>query len=105
MKAALVGKDDFPNNPFLDRFNGVPEYFPREMPRLYGPARTDTHGNRPNPLDGAKPEDHPHPTPTPTAGAGSLLPATRPTLGPRPTGSSLAGPVPPPHAKRRRGRF
>ena len=56
MKAALVGKDDFPEDPFLARFNGVPEYFPRKMPRLYGPARTDTHGNRPNPLDGAKPE-------------------------------------------------
>ena len=56
MKAALVGKDDFPEDPFLARFNGVPEFVPREMPRLYGPARTDTHGNRPNPLDGAKPE-------------------------------------------------
>ena len=56
MKAALVGKDDFPEDPFLARFNGAPEYFPREMPRLYGPTRTDTHSNRPNPLDGARPE-------------------------------------------------
>ena len=39
------------------------------------------------------------------AGAGSPLPAPRPTLGPRPTGSFSAGPVPPPRAKRRRGRF
>ena len=56
MKAALVGKEDLPEDPFLARFNGAPEYFPREMPRLYGPTRTDTHSNRPNPLDGAKPE-------------------------------------------------
>ena len=56
MKAALVGKDDFPEDPFLARFNGVPEYFPREMPHLYGPARTDMHSNRPNPPDGARPE-------------------------------------------------
>ena len=85
MKAALVGKDDFPEDPFLARFNGVPEYVPREMPRLYGPM----HGNRPNPLDGAKPRPRLAPT-TPLsrdAGAGSLLPAPRPTLGPRPTGS------------------
>ena len=56
MKAALVGKEDLPEDPFLARFNGAPEYFPREMPRSYGPARTDMHSNRPNPLDGAKPE-------------------------------------------------
>ena len=56
MKAALIGKDDLPADPFLARFNGAPEYFPREMPRIYGPTRTDTHSNRPNPLDGAKPD-------------------------------------------------
>ena len=56
LKAALVGKEDLPEDPFLARFNGAPEYFPREMPRSYGPARTDMHSNRPNPLDGAKPE-------------------------------------------------
>ena len=59
MKAALIGKDDLPEDPFLARFNGAPEYFPREMPRIYGPTRTDTHSNRPNPLDGAKPEAAP----------------------------------------------
>ena len=56
MKAGLVGKEDLPEDPFLARFNGAQEYFPREMPRSYGPARTDMHSNRPNPLDGAKPE-------------------------------------------------
>ena len=56
MKAALVGKDDLSEDPFLARFNGAREYFPREMPRIYGPTRTDTHSNRPTPLDGAKPD-------------------------------------------------
>ena len=37
MKAALVGKEDLPEDPFLARFNGAPEYFPREMPRSYRP--------------------------------------------------------------------
>ena len=31
MKATLVRKDDFPEDPFLARFNGAPEFFPREM--------------------------------------------------------------------------
>ena len=56
MKATLVRKDDFPEDPFLARFNGAPEFFPREMAGPYGPARTDMHSHRPNPLDGARQE-------------------------------------------------
>ena len=104
MKAALVGKDDFPEDPFLARFNKVPEYFPR-MPRLYALPALTRVATDPTLL--MVPSQRPRLAPaTPLSrGAGSLLPAPRPTLGPRPTGSSLAGPVPPPHAKRRRGRF
>ena len=56
MKAALVGKEDLPEDPFLARFNGPAEFFPRELPGMYGPARNDAHGKRPNPLEGARPE-------------------------------------------------
>ena len=49
MKAALVGKEDLPEDPFLARFNGPAEFFPRELPGMYGPARNDAHGKRPNP--------------------------------------------------------
>ena len=56
MKAALVGKEDLPEDPFLARFNGPAEFFPRELPGIYGPARTDAHGKRPNPLEGARSE-------------------------------------------------
>ena len=56
MKATLVRKDDFPEDPFLARFNGALEFFPREMAGPYGPARTDMHSHRPNPLDGARQE-------------------------------------------------
>ena len=54
LKAALVGKDDLPEDPFLARFTGPAEFLPRELPAVYGPARTDVLGPRPNPLDGAK---------------------------------------------------
>ncbi|CAE7728534.1 unnamed protein product [Symbiodinium sp. CCMP2592] len=56
MKAALVGKEDLPPDPFIVSFRGHDEYFPREMPPMYGPARTDPHGKRPTPLEGTKPE-------------------------------------------------
>ena len=56
MKAALVGKEDLPEDPFLARFNGPAEFFPRELPGMYGPARNDAHGKRPNPLEGARSE-------------------------------------------------
>ncbi|CAE7622030.1 unnamed protein product [Symbiodinium sp. CCMP2592] len=56
MKAALVGKEDLPPDPFIVNFRGHDEYFPREMPPMYGPARTDPHGKRPTPLEGTKPE-------------------------------------------------
>ncbi|CAE7788995.1 unnamed protein product [Symbiodinium sp. CCMP2592] len=56
MKAALVGKEDLPPDPFIVGFRGHDEYFPREMPPMYGPARTDPHGKRPTPLEGTKPE-------------------------------------------------
>ncbi|CAE7470673.1 unnamed protein product, partial [Symbiodinium sp. CCMP2592] len=56
MKAALVGKEDLPPDPFIVGFRGPDEYFPRGMPPMYGPARTDPHGKRPTPLEGTKPE-------------------------------------------------
>ncbi|CAE7235655.1 unnamed protein product [Symbiodinium sp. CCMP2592] len=56
MKAALVGKEDLPPDPFIVSFRGHDEYFPREMPPMYGPARTDSRGKRPTPLEGTKPE-------------------------------------------------
>ena len=56
MKAALVGKEDLPEDPFLARFNGPAEFFSRELPGIYGPTRTDAHGKRPNPLEGVRSE-------------------------------------------------
>ncbi|CAE7507538.1 unnamed protein product, partial [Symbiodinium sp. CCMP2456] len=63
MKAAMVGKEDLCEDPFLARFNGPTEFLPRELPGAYGPARTDGHGRK-SPLNSAAVELHP-PIPAP----------------------------------------
>ena len=93
MKAALVGKEDLPEDPFLARFNGPAEFFPRELPGIYGPARTDRTASGPTLSKGLGLRARQVPTRNPSRGARArgLLPALWPILGLRPPGSWCKG--------------